>query len=246
MENKNYNVKRDEIYVGDVCGIDPTEIEIESEKFRKFWLENYQDNIMRKDRGHWYVIDNQPFRFQRMNDYLNYHEGTWYEDHVRFHRSMLFVLDNDNHANDLLYTSPHYPILNISKNEDCLKSDICVCHKTYLIGKMLEHYGYPEVLTYNHVLELRKKFFDVDFIMDNCELFGFSETSPTDTGMENFDSKGNHRTFNQFKYDSVFPHNYFLMLRTHRDHFNPYGGDPIDVFKPCKEEGPIFSLTNKN
>ena len=156
---------------------------------------------------------------------------------------MLFTLDENKHADDLLYNSPHYPILNISNNKDCLESDICICHETFQMERFLKDFGYPEELTFDQILEIRKRFFCVSFIVDNCELLGYKESDPTDTGMEIYDATGKHRTFNEPKYDSRFGWNYFQMIRMNKDYYSPYEENNFhDNFKPCEEEGPINSL----
>ena len=149
---------------------------------------------------------------------------------------MLFTLDEKRHANDLLYASPHYPILNMSKNEDCLNEKICICMQTYQLYELLKYYNYPDIIGYKDVLKIRNTFFNCDYILDNCELYGLYETGPFETGRETTDSRGNHRTFNIEKEESDFPPCFFYMMWDHRDYRH------IDKFKPCEEEGPIKSL----
>ena len=227
MKDRNYRVNIKDIYVGDVCGIDPSKIEfcedgvygcfveLEEEGFRLGYL----------NRPHYWKQKNQLY-------YQVYasHVG------VPFNRSMLFVLDEEGHANDLLYDSPHYPVLNLSKNEDCLNQKICICLQTYKLYELLKYWGFSDEIGYEDVLRIRNTFFSCDYVLDNCELYGVIETDPRETSRETRDSKGNHRTFNREKEDSVFPPCFFDMMWDHRDFTT------TDKFKPCKEEGPIKSL----
>ena len=45
MKNRNYKVRRDNVYVGDVCGINPEEIRVIHEKRIKFdvWKKFYSE-----------------------------------------------------------------------------------------------------------------------------------------------------------------------------------------------------------
>ena len=151
MENRNYKVNIKDIYVGDVCGINPRKIELkedgtycnldDDEELAFYWAY--------LNRQHYWKQKNQLFYDVGCN-----HWG------VSFNRSMLFTLDEKRHANDLLYASPHYPILNMSKNEDCLNEKICICMQTYQLYELLKYYNYPNTIGYEDVLEIRNTFFN--------------------------------------------------------------------------------------
>ena len=174
---------------------------------------------------------------------ISYHLGeNGYSGCFNFRRSMLFTLDENKHANDLLYNSPHYPILNISPHDDCLKSNICIGHDTYEMYKLLKYFGYPEEIGYEDVLKIRNTFFTCDYVLDHCETYGCKETGIHETSFEIYDSKGKHRTFNDRLDDSLFPYCYFLMLEKLRDYYSYHSQCVNDSFKPCEEEGSIKSL----
>lgn len=96
------------------------------------------------------------------------------------YRSMLFAPDEDSLANDLLYNSPNYPILNMSDEEACLyfNRSIILIKEAYNIAELLKYFGYGEELTYDDIQKIRKTFFSSKFAMDNCELFGMKEVYP--------------------------------------------------------------------
>ncbi len=227
MKDRNYKVNIKDIYVGDVCGIDPSKI-----KFAKDGV--YACFVEPEEKGFrlWYI--NRP-HYWKQKDQLNYFVDAWHKN-VSFNRSMLFVLDEEGHANDLLYDSPHYPVLNLSKNEDCLNQKICICMQTYKLYELLKHWGFSDEIGYEEVLKIRNTFFSCDYILDNCEYYGVIETDPRETGRETTDSKGNYRAFNMDKEDSVMPPCFFQMMWDHRDFRT------TDKFKPCEEEGIVKSL----
>ena len=248
MENINYVVNRDDIYVGDVCGIEPEKIEIWKEGMFDFSTIDFglatEESVKKAFEGRLYL-------FKRDTEQLDYGFAGGGPS-VLFKRTMLFVLDENNHANDLLYDSPHYPIFNISPNKDCLNSSICVLHNTYQLGKVLSYFGYPEQLSYEDIVRIRKHLFNCDFVLDNCELFGRYETDPHDTSYEVYDSKGNHRTFNLIKEDSPLSHKYFDCIICNKDQWekliqiagqsSEWTGVVEDAFLPNEREGKIRSL----
>lgn len=155
-------------------------------------------------------------------------------------RVILFVLDENKCANDLLYDSPHYPVFNISSDDLCWKATISIKNYVYSIGKILEYYGYNEILKYKDICKIKEQFFG-DFVLDNSELFGLCEADPNQSGNETYDLNGNHRTFNETKEESVFPKCYFKMFWRTRNLKSPYEGN-IDRFIPREIEGPIKKL----
>lgn len=248
MDNKNYTVNRNEIYVGNVCGINPERIVVFKNGLIDF--EAVDLGILNKqDLEKKY--DNQRFLLKRNTEQLSYNYAH-HSTEPLFQRSMLFVLDENMHANDLLYNSPHYPIFNISSNSDCLKSKISLLHYTYSLEKVLEYFNYPEQLTYEDIVKVREQFFSCDFVLDNCELFGRIETF-NESGLEITDSKGNHRTFNMINNDSILYPCYFQCLLKNKDKFiiesftklnelKWANGFVNDSFLPHEFEGPIRRL----
>lgn len=236
MENRNYVVNRDEIYVGNVCGIDPKKIIIIPDGLFDYSIIDFgivTEEEIKKD------LEGRLYLFKRNIDQLDY--GFAGLRPKSFTRTMLFVLDENNHANDLLYNSPHYPIFNISPNKDCLNSSICILHDTYQIGKVLKYFGYSDKLIYDDILKIRKELFNCDFVLDNCELFGRYETDPHESSYEVYDSKDNHRTFNEIKEDSVLSSRYFDCFVSNRDQTD-INGNVIDMFAPNSKEGKIKNL----
>lgn len=242
MKNREYIVNRDDIFVGDVCGINPEKIRIYSDGLFDFSSIDFgltsEEEVKKSFAGRLYL-------FKRDTEQLDYgYAGGWVS--TLFQRTMLFILDESLHANDLLYDSPHYPILNISPNEDCLNSSICILHNTYQIGEVLKYFGYPEELNYDDIVKIRRTLFNCDFVLDNCQLFGRFETDPHETSYETFDSKGNHRTFNLIKKNSFLSYKYFDCFVCNRDHFVFTDHKDMviveDAFLPNEKEGKIKSL----
>lgn len=223
METFDYVVKRDDIYVGCVSPIKKEKIKIHPEGIYDLELST-EENIYQG-------FDNCKFLIEGKSKIL-YGNGCEYDI---FKRSMLFVLDENKCANDLLYNSPHYPIFNISSDEECLNATIGISTYVYQMGKFLKFFGYQEELMYEDIVEIKNRFFG-DFMIDNCELLGRYETERESSGYETFDAYGNHRTFNLRKRDSVLPICYLYMLWNTRS----YSGD--DMFIPHELEGPIKSL----
>ena len=96
---------------------------------------------------------------------------------ISVYRSMMFVIDNKMWSNDLLYESPSYPILNISKVSDCSLAPI-VINGAYNLSQLLRYYNFSQTLTFKDILYLRRHFFSGHFCGDNCGLFGYKEYIP--------------------------------------------------------------------
>ncbi len=80
------------------------------------------------------------------------------------YRNMLFVVDEENLSNDLLYTSPSYPILNITNDNVCLQlKGLTVIRRSYNLGSLLELYGYRKKLSYNDIVKIREEVFGKSF-----------------------------------------------------------------------------------
>lgn len=230
MDNANYKVDRDGIYVGILCNTKKDLIRIYPDGLYDF------EFLDEKDIYH--SFDNKQYLLKRKT-HLLYGKGCYtYED---FQRVMLFVLDENKCANDLLYDSPHYPVFNISDDELCMQETISLKNEVYEIGKLLKYFGYPEKLGIEDIIKI-KDFFFGDFSLDNCNLFGIYETGPEHSGTETYDSLGQHRTFNINKRDGVLSSCYFKMFWATRNCgiVNEIG--LRDRFEPNILEGPIKKL----
>lgn len=86
------------------------------------------------------------------------------------YRSMLFVPTKDGLAQDLLYDSPNYPIVDISRNISCQYSQFLI-HDTYNLSHILKFYNYPEVLDERDIVKIRKRFFDGKFTRTKAGMF---------------------------------------------------------------------------
>ena len=75
-------------------------------------------------------------------------------------RSMLFRVNNEGLAQDLLYDSPNYPILNITNDEICLnliKRSIAI-REAFSLEELLKYFRYDEKLTLKDIIRIRKTF----------------------------------------------------------------------------------------
>ena len=182
-------------------------------------------------------------------------------------RSMLFVPDENRLANDLLYNSPAYPILNVTDDKFCLAFDNkgIVIKDACNLDKLLTSFGYNEEITFSDIKKIRKIFFTGKFAADNSELFGWKEIMPKDwTYYENDIKITNpriirqqrnkermarlmgHRSFN-YNADSILPREYFDVLDELGDNslldiINVFE-DKINAFKPSKKEKYVKKLT---
>ena len=229
MKDRNYRVNIRNIYVGIVQNIDLSKLTI-CHDFPYINFDNNEEELRRH-------LQNKAYLFRKGKDFIDYEMG-WPID---FGRSMLFTLDGNNHADDLLYDSPHYPVFNISPNEDCLSSSISVVDDAFELYEVLKFLGYPEEIGYEEVLNLRKTLFSCDYVMNHCKEFGIIETAPERTAYDGYDSKGNYRTFNDEIEEFSLPRCHFDGIMMCKDHYSPVKG-VIDSFKPCDEEGIVKSL----
>lgn len=226
MKSSDYIVSRDDIYVGVVSYVDKDKIKVFPDGIYDFQFIS-EETILRKFDNRKHLLNTK--------EQLLYGNGSEID---RFNRSMLFVLDEQKCANDLLYDSPNYPIFNISDKDLCMNARIAICNYVYKMGKFLKVFGYDEKLSYDDIIKIKDKFF-YDFMIDNCELLGRIETDPRSTGYETYDMNGEHHTFNLDKKDSLLPECYFSMLWNTRNIRNR------DVFIPNDFEGSIKKLRKK-
>lgn len=227
MENRKYNVARDQVYVGQVV--------------KSSHVYRITDGFSKEENGKLSV-------------------GCW-----RPSRSILFVPDENKHANDLLYNSPRYIALNVSPDEEGLNvaADTILVKDSVSLALLLKYFEYPEILTYKDIVNIRKTFFTGRFAMDHCELFGFKETQAEDVTFYEWgepvtdprrlakrrrefrrEQAAGRRMFTGIN-EAVLPREYWDALDDlgeirDFDYVNLSCG--FDPFKPTKVEGPIKKL----
>ena len=165
------------------------------------------------------------------NLYQSYDHTKVYPMNFNILRSTLFTLNKDNLADDLLYSSDNYPVLNVTDNKELFSymretSDARLLIANAInISELLKHYGYSEKLTYDEVLKIRKEIFSYIFL--NIHVFDFG-----------YVMKNNY--YPVLKESPLF--NYFDTVYNLRDGIE----DNKDAFKPSKLEGPVRSLKKLN
>ena len=112
----------------------------------------------------------------------------------REQRTMLFVINEDKLADDLLYDSANYPILNVTSKNDLLSNQVKTKHgflvieKAYNLGKLLEFYGYGETLNMIDIINIRRTIFSRNFAYEHCNDFGFYKLD-SDLGYASCDTR---------------------------------------------------------
>lgn len=184
----------------------------------------------------------------------------------RSYRSMLFVPNEDKLANDLLYRSPNYPILNVTDDETCLNlgDNSIVIKDACNLAELLKYFGYRENLTYEDIMKIRKTFFTGRFAKDNCQLFGWKETMAEDVtfytnGEEvtnprelerrrrqfRAEQRAGHRMFSGVS-ESPLPREYWDVLDNRGDNslmdVIERWDEKMNAFAPHKQEGPVKRL----
>lgn len=187
--------------------------------------------------------------------------GSW-----RSFRSMLFVPNENKLANDLLYRSPNYPILNVTDDETCLNlgDNSIVIKDACNLAELLKYFGYRENLTYEDIMKIRKTFFTGRFAKDNCQLFGWKETMAEDVtfytnGEEvtnprelerrrrqfRSEQRAGHRMFSGVS-ESPLPREYWDVLDNRGDNslmdVIERWDEKMNAFAPHKQEGPVKRL----
>jgi hypothetical protein len=108
-------------------------------------------------------------------------------------RTMLFVLTKEKLAEDLLYDSKNYPVLNITKKDVLNANMVNTKHGTIVIqkacnlGKLLKFYGYDEKLNMFDIIKIRKTILSKDFAYEHCEDFGYHKLG-NDMGYGSFNT----------------------------------------------------------
>lgn len=228
MENRNYKISRDTVYVGEV--VIPTDISR-------------------------YNGDRPRFRTK---------PGELMAHSFYYLRSTLFIPTEDNFSDDLLYSAPHYPILNMTDDEIIFKlaAESIVIQEAYCLKEILKYIGCKEILTYRDIVRIRRLLFTGRFGMDHSELFGMKEHIPnyfeahkfgkvvTDEAerlkrYRNTLTLGSERSFGNDSSNSIFPTELMYILDDRGNNsFSEiiFDGYPLDPFKPKKEEGHIIKL----
>lgn len=93
------------------------------------------------------------------------------------YRSILFTINHLRLAEDLLYSSPNYPIFNISDIETIKNSPIII-NNACNIGPLLKRLYYKSELDYMDVYGIRKRLFNGNYPNEHCELFGLQKLVP--------------------------------------------------------------------
>ena len=217
----------------------------------------YVGELVRTDRITRYEGDSNFFRTKPGQ----LDTGSW-----RSYRSMLFVPNEKKLADDLLYKTPNYPILNITDDETCLnlKENSIVVKDAYNLALLLEYFGYKKDLTYEDIMKIRRTFFTGNFAKKNCELFGYKETMAEDLTFYDkgkkvtnpialakrrmqyrLDQLTGHRMFSGVS-DSPLPSEYYDVLddRGNNSFMDVVEGwdEKMNAFAPHKEEGPVKKL----
>lgn len=197
----------------------------------------------------------------------NTRNGELRVDRWRSYRSILFVPNENNLADDLLYNSPNYPVLNITNNEKCLDFDenIILINDACNLSELLKYFGYNEELTYQDILKIRRTFFSEKFLRDNCELFGYREINPEEMtyykhDIEITDPKKIKKCITYYKRkqllgcrdycsikENVLPREYWHILSERRDsafmeQFSR-NNKKANAFKPYKREVKVKKLS---
>lgn len=157
--------------------------------------------------------------------------GAW--EHLR---TILFTLDNNMFANDLLYQTKAYPVLNITSDDICLRldDDSILIKEVCNLDGLLEYFGYAEELNYKDIVSIRKIFFDGKFAKNYCELFGYKRF------------KNNNTVIYQYNEEGILSDEYWMALNdlgnsSIKDVLGHYS-QRVNAFKPHKEEGKVKKL----
>lgn len=236
MENRKYKVSRDNIYVGEV---------------------------VRTDKIYRYEEDSD--FYEGDSDFFGTKPGQLDTGSWSSYRSMLFVPNEENLSNDLLYRSPNYPILNVTDDETCLGlgEKSIVIKDACNLAALLEYFGYNKDLTFEDIIRIRKTFFTGSFAKDNCELFGWKEIKPEDwtyyqNGVKITDSKKLKRRIAQERKSQQAGNRSFIgiservLSREYWDVLDKMGdndlthaiewNEKINAFTPDKQEGTVKKL----
>lgn len=207
------------------------------------------------------------YRYEGESDFFKTKPGQLDTGPWMSYRSMLFVPNENKFADDLLYQTPIYPILNVTDDKICLNlgKNSIVIKDACNLSELLEYFGYNKYLNFEDIMKIRKTFFTGRFAKDNCELFGWKETMAEDL---TFYSNGEiitsprelERRRRQFRLEQKAGHRMFtgisesLLSREYWDVLDDRGdntlievingfAEKMNAFKPHKQEGLVKKLT---
>lgn len=224
MQSKGYIVNRNDIYVGILSTTQKDKIIYDKNGICDCCMATQSD-----------IYNHFAGKEHELNARLTYNMFT---AKAGSHRTILFTLDENNYASDLLFNAPSYPIFNISEDDKCLNAHLSIKYCCN-ISKLLEYFGYSSELNFGDIQNIKDNFFG-DFVLDNCHIFGVNETDSETTGAETFDYNGKHRTFNERNNNGDLPLSFFYALWHTRAH-----SEKEDVFKALEEEINIEYLNSQ-
>ena len=200
----------------------------------------YVGSVVRTNKIYFIKEDNP--HMKKETEWLDTETWTLY-------RNILFVPNDALLADDLLYNSPNYPILNMTDlNLISLKGNNTVIKDTCNLNEILKYFNFNSELTYEDIIKIRKIFFTGRFAMDNCSLFGYTEIEPStlkpyDDGLDR--SYNTYRKFTKTN-SGILSDEYWYALDQRGNNklidVIYYENMSIDTFKPSKKEGKIKSL----
>ena len=228
MENINYKVNRNDIYVGKVIKLS----DLDSSHFHihpnGIYTINEGLKLDLSEESRPQIYDKKPMIERNIilkkGDLL---------------RRMFFVLDENNHANDLLYNSPHYPVQHISPVEDLQTSKIWIDEHAYRLDRILEYFDFPEIMTYEDVLKLQQ-YFANGYCLDNSTLFGLHKCNSDESDIISFDDRNIKCVHLKCQNDGVLPWQYYDALERCRNQV--VEGKEVDFSIPSVKEGPVKVL----
>lgn len=196
------------------------------------------------------------YRYEGNTDFFRTKPGQLMTGSYLPYRSMLFVPNEKKLANDLLYQSPSYPILNVTDDETCLSlgEKNIVIIDAYNLAALLEYFGYNKELTFEDIMRIINTFFTGRFGMDNSKLFGMEEFIPDNfkPHIKNPDERyelykkslylGSERHFGSIP-ENQLPRELMDVLDERGKGSRYYLLGVKAAFKPSKEEGPIKKLS---
>jgi len=214
------------------------------------------------------ITTSQIERYNGPEDNHNHYKiGSLAPKGFRSCRSIIFIPNEDNYSDDLLYQSPNYPILNVTSDEECLniKDQSFVIQHAYNLSDLLEYFNYKKDLTYQDIIKIRNTFFSGRFAKDNCELFGMREIMAEElnfyineqlvTDQKEIEKcrknyrRGQKLGYREFEKISkhTLPREYYDILnnrgdRIYQDFYEEWDKS-INAFLPHKKEGKIRKLT---
>ncbi len=182
------------------------------------------------------------YRYLGENNYLRTQPGQLHVGNYKKARSILFTLDDEKKAIDLLYKTPHYPVLNLTNDLELyenLKKSPIIIKGAYALEELLAYFDYCEYLGIEEIKKIRREFFSGTFARNHCELFGYKKIE-----------RDGFITYIVDESEPVLPRELFYILDGLGD--NPldyrlsmlqYGIEiKNDAFKPNKMEGKIKKI----